>query len=181
MCKLFKLCITALMAPKKKPEGELKDQRVPIMMSEAELKAIDDWSFENRIRSRGEAIRRLCHLGISVEGHRRELIKVVMDALDKQRSTLPLIHPAKLGRMPSEEAIKISDVLDEVIHDVYAVMGRLIIDDFNARHEGDMAGVLVGSDEIRQAFAEFGTTKERIDAFKRFSSALTGKNEDTGD
>ncbi len=52
------------MAPKKKPEGELKDQRVPIMMSEAELQAIDDWSFKRRIRSRGEAIRRLCEIGI---------------------------------------------------------------------------------------------------------------------
>jgi hypothetical protein len=52
------------MAPKKKPEDELKNQRIPIMMTEAELKLIDDWSFKNRIRSRGEAIRRLCNIGV---------------------------------------------------------------------------------------------------------------------
>ena len=54
------------MARPKKPEGELKDQRVPIVMSEAELKQLDDWMHENRIRSRGEAIRRLCQMGMVV-------------------------------------------------------------------------------------------------------------------
>lgn len=39
---------------------ELKDQRVTIMFSKSELEMIDDWAFANRIRSRGEAIRRLC-------------------------------------------------------------------------------------------------------------------------
>jgi hypothetical protein len=52
------------MARPKKPTDELKDQRVPIMMSEDELKAVDDWRFENRIGSRGDAIRRLCRIGI---------------------------------------------------------------------------------------------------------------------
>lgn len=35
-------------------------ERVAIMMTKTELTAIDDWMFANRIRSRGEAIRRLC-------------------------------------------------------------------------------------------------------------------------
>lgn len=38
---------------------EKKDQRVTFMMTIAELKRLDDWAFEQRIRSRGEAIRRL--------------------------------------------------------------------------------------------------------------------------
>lgn len=41
-------------------ELELKDQRVTIMFTKSELEMIDDWAFANRIRSRGEAIRRLC-------------------------------------------------------------------------------------------------------------------------
>lgn len=45
-------------------EKELKDQRVVTMMSPSELEAIDDWMFKSRIRSRGEAIRRLCQMGI---------------------------------------------------------------------------------------------------------------------
>lgn len=44
--------------------SEPKDNRVPIMMSNAELEAIDNWRFENRIATRSEAIRRLCQIGL---------------------------------------------------------------------------------------------------------------------
>lgn len=44
---------------------EKKDQRVPVMMTLTEVKAIDDWSFTNRIRSRGEAIRQLVQRGLA--------------------------------------------------------------------------------------------------------------------
>ncbi len=37
-----------------------RENRVPIMMSDEELKAIDDWRFENHIATRSDAIRRLC-------------------------------------------------------------------------------------------------------------------------
>ena len=50
-------------------EKELKDQRVVTMMSPSELEVIDDWMFKNRIRSRGEAIRRLCQVGITADEH----------------------------------------------------------------------------------------------------------------
>ncbi|MBF0246832.1 MAG: ribbon-helix-helix protein, CopG family [Alphaproteobacteria bacterium] len=43
---------------------EPKDHRVPIMMSQSEIEAVDDWAFANRIRSRSEAIRRLVRLGL---------------------------------------------------------------------------------------------------------------------
>ena len=51
---------------------EPKDQRVPIMMTRSELKAVDDWSFARRIRSRGEAIRQLVALGLKVEAQQDE-------------------------------------------------------------------------------------------------------------
>ncbi|GBR58949.1 hypothetical protein AA18889_1869 [Acetobacter senegalensis DSM 18889] len=44
---------------------ELKSERVTTMMTPSEVQAIDNWSFENRIRSRGEAIRRLIQLGLA--------------------------------------------------------------------------------------------------------------------
>lgn len=43
---------------------ELKSERVTTMMTPTEVKEVDDWSFQNRIRSRGEAIRRLIELGL---------------------------------------------------------------------------------------------------------------------
>lgn len=41
-----------------------RENRVPIMMSDEEMKAIDDWRFENRIATRSDAIRRLVQIGL---------------------------------------------------------------------------------------------------------------------
>ncbi len=91
--------------------GELKDQRVVTMMSSSELQAIDDWMFANRIRSRGEAIRRLCMIALAFDGlsddalgslaKALDLLGVVVDALAGQvddddqvaENLLPLLMP----------------------------------------------------------------------------------------
>ncbi|KQS84148.1 hypothetical protein [Rhizobium sp. Leaf386] len=62
---------------------QLKDQRVVTLMTPAELKSIDDWSFENRIRSRGEAIRRLCQMGVLADAKRNVLQQGSLEMADK--------------------------------------------------------------------------------------------------
>jgi hypothetical protein len=44
--------------------SEMKSERITTMMTPSEVKVIDDWAFANRIRSRGEAIRRLIEVGL---------------------------------------------------------------------------------------------------------------------
>lgn len=51
---------------------QLKTERVTIMMSPEEVAAIDDWSFQRRIRSRGEAIRQLIALGLEAAQKRQK-------------------------------------------------------------------------------------------------------------
>jgi hypothetical protein len=46
-------------------EAERRTERIPLLMTPSEVKALDDWAFANRIRSRGEAIRRLIEAGLS--------------------------------------------------------------------------------------------------------------------
>jgi hypothetical protein len=60
-------------------DKELKDQRVVTMMTPSELEAIDDWMFKNRIRSRGEAIRRLCRMALGVEEQTIPLTDRILD------------------------------------------------------------------------------------------------------
>jgi hypothetical protein len=43
---------------------EKKTERVTIMMAPSAVDAIDEWSFAHRIRSRGEAFRRLAEMGL---------------------------------------------------------------------------------------------------------------------
>lgn len=44
---------------------EFKSERFNMFMSPTEMKAIDEWAWQNRIRSKSEAIRRLIALGLS--------------------------------------------------------------------------------------------------------------------
>jgi hypothetical protein len=49
--------------------GELKrPERLQIMLTDVELKALDDWRFVRRMPSRAAAIRELLKLGLTVEG-----------------------------------------------------------------------------------------------------------------
>lgn len=50
--------------------AEQKTERFNLFMSPSEMKAIDDWAWENRIRSKSEAMRRLMHIGL--EASRKE-------------------------------------------------------------------------------------------------------------
>jgi hypothetical protein len=51
------------------PMGELtRAQRLQIMLSEAELVALDDWRFGKRMPSRASAIRELLRRGLQAEG-----------------------------------------------------------------------------------------------------------------
>jgi metal-responsive CopG/Arc/MetJ family transcriptional regulator len=44
--------------------AEFKTVRINMFMSPSEDKAIEDWAWKNRIRSKSEAIRRLIQLGL---------------------------------------------------------------------------------------------------------------------
>jgi len=49
--------------------GELaRGERLQIMLSEAELAALDDWRFSKRMPSRASAIRELLKRGLAAEG-----------------------------------------------------------------------------------------------------------------
>lgn len=46
---------------------ELKTIKFQLMLAPSEAEAIDDWGFSNRIRTRAEAIRQLCVIGLAHE------------------------------------------------------------------------------------------------------------------
>ncbi len=48
--------------------GESETKRLDMFITADELKAIDDWRFENRVPTRSEAIRRLIKVGMKWDG-----------------------------------------------------------------------------------------------------------------
>ena len=45
-----------------------REQRLQIMLTEEELKAIDDWRFQRRMPTRAAAVRELLKRGLAAEG-----------------------------------------------------------------------------------------------------------------
>lgn len=63
--------------------SEQKTERFNMFLSPSEMKQIDDWAWENRIRSKSEAVRRLIQLG-AITKH--ELKQVLGDAVEMHRT-----------------------------------------------------------------------------------------------
>lgn len=99
---------------------ELKDQRVVTMMSPSELEAIDDWMFRNRIRSRGEAIRRLCKISLLTErSDTSKALDGLMDAtmaLLEAMETMPSL-PKSISEKASVVLARTLDATDALIAD----------------------------------------------------------------
>lgn len=106
---------------------ELKDQRVVTMMSPTDLATIDEWSFQNRIRSRGEAIRQLCRIGLdattALDGLRSpaahmankssKLLKSLEDNKNEaQRAELVVDYLFDMNRLVGELLQTVSRIVD---------------------------------------------------------------------
>ncbi|MBB5702119.1 PAS domain-containing protein [Ochrobactrum daejeonense] len=61
--------------------GESDSKRLQMVITEDELKAIDEWRFANKIENRSEAIRRLCQVGIEVDSDLDEATDLIDEAL----------------------------------------------------------------------------------------------------
>lgn len=67
--------------------GDTETERMQLKITSAEIEAIDDWRFANRIPSRSEAVRRLCQIGLladelSVKG--RDIAGPYISELEKK-------------------------------------------------------------------------------------------------
>jgi hypothetical protein len=80
-----------------KLDSAKKTLKFQMMMSPEEAELLDDWMFKNRVRSRAEAIRRLCQLGLILDG---SLLPMVMKNRDKDYSlgrAIQRIHGSKVA------------------------------------------------------------------------------------
>ena len=55
--------------------GETETERMQLKITTAEIEAIDDWRFANRIQSRSEAVRRLCQIGVGLDEELEESVR----------------------------------------------------------------------------------------------------------
>lgn len=135
-----------------------RENRVPIMMADSELTAVDDWRYKNRVATRSEAIRRLCRIALiqeelkpSINETMKELIDAVMLLANETLSDRP--------RTP-EEALEVRGLASEVFGKTYSLYDKLV------EQTVRLGGLSDGEKDLR----------EELDWEKRAADFLAGKS-----
>jgi hypothetical protein len=68
-------------------DDEQKTERFNMFMSPSEMKAIDDWAWENKIRSKSDAVRRLIQIGLRFDRQFLTLLDQANEIVDGERET----------------------------------------------------------------------------------------------
>jgi len=135
-------------------DKELKDQRVVTMMSPSELEAIDDWMFKNRIRSRGEAIRRLCQVGMKTDQYFDDLTSAVTKVSAEGIRALELLLRAAAPNsgLPDGLRGRCKDIeirLEAALSELEAQNKRLLVEIVGGRLPGAFDIILGEMEEVR--------------------------------
>jgi hypothetical protein len=108
-----------------------RENRVPIMMSEEELKDVDDWRFANRVATRSEAIRRLVQVGLILDGQANNLAAEFVALYDyfgpsavAAAEKLPGDEPAYIAKTFTL-AIETIQHLESLLHRLNQIMSPL--------------------------------------------------------
>lgn len=98
--------------------GETETERMQLKITTAEVEAIDDWRFANRVPSRSEAVRRLCQIAIALEplvGDLKQLWEDVQRA-DADIGGRILDAYANIDTTPFEESLReIDRAVDKLV------------------------------------------------------------------
>lgn len=123
---------------------ELKDQRVVTMMSPSDLDEIDNWMFAQRIRSRGEAIRRLCQIGIEADKNFLGMVDSYMAATSAA---------LEVGRHAAPAAsAEVNEMLTHIV-DFGQRFGKLRGAVLTMRQNESVQRAFDDLDEVRRAYA----------------------------
>ncbi|MCV3764052.1 hypothetical protein [Rhizobium sp. TRM95796] len=130
-----------------RPENdEPKSERFNMFISPSEMKAIDEWAWENRIRSKSEAVRRLAAIGLNLHNGLREFVEYneeytnriydIQGSLEEtvaKYSSTGKADDTDLREMTKEEALNLAKEAIEAaykIHDAVAKRDLQILEFF---------------------------------------------------
>lgn len=164
-------------------DKELKDQRVVTMMTPSELETIDDWMFRNRIRSRGEAIRRLCQIAIAVDRRLPDMFKEHMAdtwrARETRNAAIQLRNDPDATTLDLEKATAESDLAaNEASLRSMMLLSGLVVLLQAAKHPSATDESIMMLDELQKFFDEvnFSDVKQ-APAMTNLLNAVSGDKE----
>jgi len=122
-------------------------------MAPSEVAAIDEWGFQNRIRTRGEAIRRLCQIGLALADRETKLAEIVRDSFLAYYGLYSTMkdHP---DAMSAEVADQI-EALGKPIDQLFRLSLLLDAENLPMKQNPDMEEALAQVRDLRSRMKDF--------------------------
>lgn len=145
-----------------------RENRVPIMMSDEELNLVDDWRFKNRVATRSESVRRLCHIGLTFDEHRAEFIEAFKGQYEELTKALAILADMVQGQDATEREKALGQIVLRTISKQISslVLVRVITGIANnAKADRDIEDILKDTRELTDGLSdEFHGSQTRPDA-----------------
>lgn len=139
---------------------EPRQNRIPFMMSDTELAAVDEWRFANKIATRAEAIRRLCQIGLRFDEAADDLhkdVNAIMERLVEAASEVNAglsAEPRRYDYAAVHGAAFIGEMLDEQAKITEKIIA-LIYQARSLKVPGELPSAIGTADEIKENLANY--------------------------
>lgn len=139
--------------------GETETERMQLKITTAEIRAIDDWRFSNRVPSRSEAVRRLCQIALEADQTSKQIaseaeafLKTLESEFDKKR-----LLPLNVGKVLSDNFEAITSILLKVV---------------NMRN---LLGLLATRDDVEDTISRLTAFREKVEKAAKQSNPEDSK------
>lgn len=101
--------------PPRPPWADPKSERFNMFISPAELKQIDEWAWENRIRSKSDAVRRLVQIGLVFDDNAKGIADAFMSLFDSY-NTKVIAAAEALSKGNEEHEARTDDFIRQMLN-----------------------------------------------------------------
>jgi hypothetical protein len=155
------------MGEKRSDDANAKSERFNMFISKPEMEAIDKWAWDNRIRSKSEAVRRLCQIGLIASENIQTITKnsdKILEALlleaEAQRVAMSpqSIDFEAIGAMHLNNNLEMSRMTGE-LHNAIQALAALVAE---FQQDGAFEERQASADRLRQAVQEKAAEAEEL-------------------
>lgn len=131
-----------------------KTLKFQMMMSPDEARELDDWMFKNRLRSRAEAIRRLCQMGLVLDKELESIsdsIETIPDHIDEYENILfKYVDRSKIDEDQERIVVRYSLALISAMSRHFNLLKKIVKIGHNFRKDDELTQLIERAKKIAE-------------------------------
>lgn len=169
--------------------GESDSKRLQMVITEDELRAIEDWQFSNRVPSKSEAIRRLCQIGLRSDADLEEQVDLakalreasiqyeieLFDLIKKQREAGDRKSAAVLEDV-LRQALNLTDCTNKLYVRLVASFNQMVPLIQGSTFQEAITGARDAAAEAQAIFDEINRKERELEENKIIASVVLAMN-----